>query len=577
MSPGRKRIAVIGGGPSALMLCKNFVKSQLTDLEIEVFEKSAVLGAGMPYSHAGANPEHVANVSANEIPDFITSFKTWIKSVDSELLARYQVDKENFNEYKVLPRLLFGEYLSDQFQLVLEEAMASGLLIQAHLSTQVSDVKFQPELKKYQVQTEEGESLNFDVVIICTGHTWPTRYEGNVPGYFESPYPPVKLLRKFNHAICIRGSSLTAVDAVRTLARSTGRFVQEKNGKISYELSDENPSFEIVMYSIDGLLPALRFHFEESRVSTKNLLPDELIAGNMAENAGFLSLDFIFEKAYKSSLQERDPALFDEVKDLKLEEFVTAIMGYRESREPFELFREEYREAEESIRHRSSVHWKELLATLSYTMNYPAKYFSAEDTLRLQKVLSPLISVVIAFIPQDSAREMLALHDAGVLKIVAVSSEFNVEPVKSGGATVSLDQEKTHKIFYSTFVDCVGQRHLNVEDFPFKGLVSTKQLSAATISFKSDEMGDEQMQSNDKVVRKDGRYALKVPGIRINDAFQVVGDDGLANDNVFVMAVPYIGGYNPDYSGLDFCETAASIIVHRIADGEQGVVMQKAG
>jgi hypothetical protein len=30
------------------------------------------------------------------------------------------------------------------------------------------------------------------------------------------------------------------------------------------------------------------------------------------------------------------------------------------------------------------------------------------------------------------------------------------------------------------------------------------------------------------------------------------------------MAVPFIGGLNPDYSGLDFCDTAASRIVRKL-------------
>jgi hypothetical protein len=28
-----------------------------------------------------------------------------------------------------------------------------------------------------------------------------------------------------------------------------------------------------------------------------------------------------------------------------------------------------------------------------------------------------------------------------------------------------------------------------------------------------------------------------------------------------MMAVPYIGGFNPDYSGLDFCEAASKEII----------------
>ncbi|MBC7534323.1 MAG: hypothetical protein H7258_01360, partial [Ferruginibacter sp.] len=61
-------------------------------------------------------------------------------------------------------------------------------------------------------------------------------------------------------------------------------------------------------------------------------------------------------------------------------------------------------------------------------------------------------------------------------------------------------------------------------------------------------------------------YYLTVPGISINDHFQVLDKFGSYNHRVYMMAVPHIGGLNPDYSGLDFCETAAKRIANAIRD-----------
>ena len=68
--------------------------------------------------------------------------------------------------------------------------------------------------------------------------------------------------------------------------------------------------------------------------------------------------------------------------------------------------------------------------------------------------------------------------------------------------------------------------------------------------------------------RKDagGNYYLHVPGIAINDHFQVLDEYGSYNERIYMMAVPYIGGYNPDYSGLDFCEEASARIAEAILD-----------
>ena len=39
---------------------------------------------------------------------------------------------------------------------------------------------------------------------------------------------------------------------------------------------------------------------------------------------------------------------------------------------------------------------------------------------------------------------------------------------------------------------------------------------------------------------------------------------GAYNKKLYIMAVPYIGGLNPDYSGLDFSEAASLRIVKDI-------------
>ena len=36
------------------------------------------------------------------------------------------------------------------------------------------------------------------------------------------------------------------------------------------------------------------------------------------------------------------------------------------------------------------------------------------------------------------------------------------------------------------------------------------------------------------------------------------------NERIYMMAVPFIGGFNPDYSGLDFGEAASMRIVGKL-------------
>lgn len=562
-----KKIAILGGGPSGLFLYKRLVEHGSTELDITIYEKKSMLGAGMPYSGEGSTDEHVTNVSDNEIPDIVSSIEEWIKNAPSKLLERFNINSGSFNEYKVLPRILFGHYLSSQFDLLQDIAAIKGITTTILYETNVTDVIYKKEDEKVCVVTD-NDKTEFDYAVICTGHNWPKKYEGKVKGYFDSPYPPSKLQLKLNHAIAIRGSSLTAIDAIRTLARNNGKFIKEDDGHLYFEKAEGSPDFKMIIHSRSGMLPAVRFHLEDSHLSHDSLLTREEIDEHRKGNNGFLSLDFVFKRNFTEIFRTKDPDFYNRIKDFSIEEFVEEMMELRERLDPFQLLKAEYMQAEKSIKRQESIYWKEMLAVLSFAMNHPAKYLSAEDMQRLQKVLMPLISIVIAFVPQKSCSELLALHHAGVLDITAVNQDSAVEPQNGGGIIYKyLDENQDQKAeYYNTFVDCVGQPHLSYEDFPFKSLLSQKAVSPATLKFKSNETAETILQNGSTLVEKnsDGSYALKVSGIAINDNFQIIDQYGSYNENIYIMAVPYIGGFNPDYSGLDFCEAASLRIVKDI-------------
>ncbi len=562
----KKKIAILGGGPSGLFLFKRLLDSGNKNIEIDIFEKGNQLGAGMPYSDFGANEEHITNVSENEIPELITSVAEWVKTVPDAILDQYHIDPANFNEYKVFPRLFFGMYLSAQFELLLKQAKENEIVFRLHLNCRVKDIIDKPDLKETWVVISDNETLKFDIVVICTGHKWPKKYEGKLPGYFEAPYPPSKLKLKFNHDVAIRGSSLTAIDAIRTIARNNGTFFKNDDQNLTYQPFEHSKNFKISMHSRNGMLPAVRFHLEDSHLTNDSLLSEEEIAAHIKENNGFLSLDYIFDKDFKEIFREKDPLFYQKIKDMQLEEFVSAMMELREELDPFQLLSAEYHQATKSIKRQESIYWKEMLGVLSFALNYPAKYLSAEDMQRLQNTLLPLISIVIAYVPQSSCEELMALNQAGILEIITVGDDSKVEPEEQrGGAIYHFTNEAGIKQakHYQTYIDCVGQPHLNYAQFPFKSMLSNNTVSPARIRFRAEEKGRIAFESGDERVEKseDGTYYLHVSGISINDSFQVLDGYGAYSERIYMMAVPYMGGLNPDYSGLDFCAEASKRIV----------------
>jgi hypothetical protein len=560
----KTRIAILGGGPSGLFMFKRLLEFGNSDLEIDIFERKNILGAGMPYSKDGANDEHITNVSGNEIPELVTSISEWIQTIPKDTVDHFNIDPQKFNDYKVLPRLLFGQYLNDQFNMLIKKAKEIGIATQVHFNSQITDIIDNPQENVVEVEVNADKRLTYDHVIICTGHNWPVTHEGEIDGYFDSPYPPSKIAFPANHTVAIKGSSLTAIDAIRTLARENGNFSVNSSGEVNYKLSEDSSNFKVIMHSRNGMLPAIRFHLEDSHLLKDSIISKEELAANREANDGFLSLDYVFEHNFKLMIKAKEPEFYSRIEHMTMEEFFELMMELRERLEPFQLFQAEYTEAEQSIKRKESVYWKEMLAVLSFAMNYPAKYFSAEDMQRLQKVLMPLISIVIAFVPQSSVVELLALHHVGLLEMVSVGDDSHVEPLKEGGIIYHYKGEDGRDLSkkFKTFIDCIGQPHLSYEDLPYKSLVENKTVSPAKIWFRDNTNAEMAVESNSKNIGKDaaGNFFLRVPGITINDNFQAVDEYGALNERIYVMAVPYIGGYNPDYSGLDFCEAASASI-----------------
>ncbi|WCT13307.1 FAD/NAD(P)-binding protein [Mucilaginibacter jinjuensis] len=560
-------IGIVGGGPSAMFVLKRFIESGRSDFSVDIFEKKNKLGAGMPYSDEGARAEHITNVSGNEIPDLLTSVEDWV-GMNYSVASRFDISVKNFNEYKVLPRLLFGEYLSQQFNFILAKAERMGLKVNVHYQTHIKDIRDLTSNKKLELITEDNRVFSFDKVVVCSGHYWPKHHEGIVPGYFDSPYPPDKLTYLVNQTVAIRGASLTAIDALRTLALNNGSFSHDEHGKKIYRLNKDCPKFKIILHSRNGLLPAVRFHLEDSHLAKNSVLDPKEVAHVRAKHHGFLPLDYVYQRNFLEGLKNNRPDFYELIKDLSLEEFVELMMIRREDIPAFDLLKAEYVEAERSIALKRSVYWKEMLAILSFAMNYPAKYFSAEDMLRLQKTLMPLIAIIIAFAPQDSVEEMIALYEAGLLDLITVGDKSEIETSKDDGINYHYTDEAGQKVslHYDIFIDCIGQPHLNYDEIPFPSLIADQTVSAAKIKFSDYQIAKAYLSGGNKNIYCDanGDYYLKVPGITIDDHFRVVNNSGEINEKIYVMAVPFIGGFNPDYSGLDFGEAASARIIEKL-------------
>lgn len=557
-----KTIALVGGGPAALFFLKHLVNKKIKPKSILIFEKNEHLGMGMPYGTYGSGTEHVANVSANEIPELINDIEDFIQNHPLEGFNEY-IDNGKINRNQVIPRLVLGKYLENQFKIYIKIAKSSGIEIKVLTKTKVADINSLDD-QSYSVLTNQNEKYDADIVLLSIGHQWPKSYEGQHKGWFDSPYPPSKFTVHTNHPVAVKGASLTAVDIIRTLSRLNGSFSKDENDHVTYTLHPQSENFKIDLYSLSGLLPALRFHSEDESYSSDWKMSLKEIYDYKKHHGGFVDLDYVFDKNFKSVVEKKDPQFYNEIKDLSIEAFVEKMMKLRRELDSFELFKAEYKEAEKSIKRHQSITWKEALTSFSYAMNYPAKHFSAEDMLRLNKTLMPLISIIIAALPQSSYREIIALYDAKVINLYNVDHKSSVEPHDDEGAVYRYhdDAGNSQAFTYKMYVDATGQRAMNLIDLPFAGLKEQGTVSSGYLSFKDSEKAVELKKEGNQMIKEgyNDNYYLQVKGLSINDNFQALDSYGNYKENLYIMSVAYIGGLNPDYSGLDFCDTAADTI-----------------
>lgn len=560
-------IALIGGGPAALFVVKHLIAEKVYPKELYIFEKSEQLGSGMPYSRYGANFEHVANVSANELPELPQSFTDFAAKKDLNNYPDFaSSNSETINEYKVIPRLLLGNYLEEQFHALLKTAGKLNIKIKIFKQTKVTDIDRQDD-EFFRIITDSGEAYKVSKVIICTGHQWSSENETLGKGWYDSPYPPSKFSTVSDHPVAIRGTSLTAVDAVKTLARLNGKYIEE-NGSLKFRINEENKNFSITMFSKRGFLPALRFHSEGSPYSEGWIMSHDEIYEYKQKHNGFVDLDYVFDLNFKQPLRKKNEGFYQEIKDLSIEEFVDKMLELREKLDSFQLFKAEYAEAEKSIERHQTIAWKETLAAFSYAINYPAKHFSAEDMMRLRKTLLPLISVIIASLPQSSYKELIALYDAGILNLVSVDDDSYIEYHDEAGIIYHYTDSSGNKKsdHYKMYIDAIGQQPIQFNNIPFEGLKNGKLISSGYIKFKDPEKGKNEFEKDSShIVKTDpDNYYLRVDGLNINDNFQALDYYGKVTQDLYIMAVPYIAGLNPDYSGLDFCDTAGKRIVQSL-------------
>ncbi len=575
MNP-RQHLALIGSGASAIYLLKHLLDRAGTISrvlgEISVFEKSELVGMGMPYNPLTTDRCNMSNISSEELPELAVPFADWLRAQPNEILSGLGIRRGEIDESTIYSRLALGSYLHAQYRSIIASFGAAGIAIHEWSGCEVADVIDRPEESRVTLVTVGGESHTFDKVIIATGHVWS---EDDRPdaGYYASPWPIFKLLpdegEVFNFPIGTLGASLSAFDVLSSLAHRHGQFVANPE-PLTYLPHAGTDDFKIFMHSAQGMLPHLQFaQVEPLRSIYRHVAREGML--ELIDNDGFIRLEAYFDRVCRPALRlafQKDG--MDGIDALLatptfgMLDFVAKMSGLHEFGNAFEGMRLEMKAALESVELDRPIHWKEVLDDLMYTLNFHAGLLPAEDHLTLHSDVFPFLMNVIAALPLTSAASILALYDAGKLGLVTGRVSIPTDPSGEHGTTVSVDDDGAETtIHYKKFVDCSGQKALDLEDYPFPSLVADGTVRRARARFA--DAGAAQVLSKEERERLTGGEFL-IGGIDIDSGYRVIGTDGLPNPRIYDIAFPHISGIRPYSYGLQSCADTSAILAESWAD-----------
>ena len=465
-----KNIAIIGGGPTAVYTLAALVGSK-TPIGVVIFEKCSEIGSGMPYSSDTATPSMMSNIAGFEIPPVLTPLRDWLADLDRKSLADMRLTADDIDARTYYGRLVLGRYFQAQLSQMVSRARGAGHQIELRRRTEVNDVLIKRNgiTICWASPLGDGDDL-FDEVVIATGHSWTRQPKGDVTDTNLVPLWPIKDV----HAIAgdyigVLGTSLSGIDAVVAIADLHGDFVEDQNG-MRWALRPGHSLPRIAMLSRKGLLPEADYYYPFPLPELNSLTEDRVLEESQQGQAGLFDRLFsLFIKDLLSVIGNGGPVLHD---DMSVDSFVQTYFLSRMDTDPFEYARSNLAEARAGHANRTPCRWRVSILKAHEVFEMAAPYLNEADLEVLKSKLGSVFADNYSSVPHPSIERMLALHDVGVLEVIALGDEYNVEntshgiKVSNGGLIHNFD----------ALIDARGQRPLGINELGFAGLVIDKTV-----------------------------------------------------------------------------------------------------
>lgn len=510
------RIAIVGTGPTGIYTLKHLLAAK-APVDVILYEMGDRVGVGMPYSEEAASRSMLANIASIEIPHVVSSYLDWMQSKSAAYLKGFDLTPSDINERTFTPRLMLGDYFHEQTLEMIEAARAAGHQVTVHEGCQVMDVKLD-EAQVLITSQPATKEAGFDKVILATGHLFEED-DDLTDHYFPNPWSGLIDVDIPAERVGIMGTSLSAIDAAMAVANQHGKF-RRKGEELSFETKAKG-ELMLTLMSWSGILPEADFYcpipYKPLQVMTETAL-DEAAKAPKPFEAVF--------KLFKAEITEADPAWAKEIglKDLDPEAFEEAYFRDRELHDAFRWARKNLEEAEANHKARKTVAWRYAILRMHERVEEVVPSFDEAGLERFNATLKKVFIDNYAAVPPESIRRLLALRDAGVLKILALGEDYEME--HEDDRTVILAKGKRH--IFDIFIDARGQKPMKSKDLPFPS------LRAALLAAKQEE----------PEIAED--YSLaQVPGYE---------------DHLYMAALPYLMQDQPFVQGITASDEIGQVI-----------------
>ncbi|WP_165749252.1 FAD/NAD(P)-binding protein [Cellulophaga sp. Z1A5H] len=572
----KKSLGIVGSGPTAIYILKNLAENiAIVSKELKtiyVFEKEDNAGVGMPYSEKYTEMCNMSNISSEEIPMLSQSLATWLQKQSVEHLKTLSLTPYEISETAVYPRLVLGHYFKSEYEHYQEILRNAGITMKECCNSEVVDIVKKGDIPKFELKILNKKSVECNSVIIASGHEWINDDHPEI-GYFASPWPINKILPKKgdydNYTVGVLGASLSAFDVVSSLSRRHGHFTIN-DSEIEYIPDKHTEEFKIVLHDLNGWLPHLQYEQKEPLREVYRHITKKTLLDLVDEN-GFLNLNTYFDCVCKPTLRK---ALYtDELleivallknEDFGILEFVKKMSEMHEYSDPFKGMQSELKEAQKGANLEEPVYWKEVIDDLMYTLNFHAELLSAEDHYIFNTEVMPFLLNVIAAMPLESAKIMLALHRKGKLELK--KGAVKILSANSNDKKETVIAVASEKISYKKFITCSGQKSISLDNFPFQSLVTSGTISPAKSKVanikKMYALIGEKSQHN--LIKSEKNWYLRLKGIGVSTNFQIIDVQENPVPYVYDLSFTHTSGLRPYSFGLQACELASSLAVSHL-------------